>query len=131
MEKKKPLPPVSTKTEVCRRLVAARLALGLNAATFAGNVGIKPTAWANYESLSRMPNVADMIRISFRYGLPLDYIYAGRMDRVPNELVSKIEDFLAGPVDKVSELSPPDEFNLRRDERSIAEGGVRRKRAGT
>ena len=75
---------------VCGRLVDLRLALGLKQKDIAGRAGLSTTQWANYEKLSRMPNVQDMVRLADEVGASLDYIYRGLASALPHDLALKL-----------------------------------------
>ena len=107
---KKNLPPASTKSEVCKRLVYLRMARGMKAKEMAGSVGLTPTQWANYESHERMPNVQDMIRLANATGVTLDWIYRGLAASLPHHLALKISE-VADDASNREEMSDEGDYD--------------------
>jgi len=67
--------------EVGKRLTAARLAAGVNTQSeMADVVGVDKSTWSQYESGSRLITTRLAIKLLLRYGITLDYLYAGRPD---------------------------------------------------
>ncbi len=72
------------------RLKAARVALAMRQESLANAVGVGRTALANWES-GRMPDVHAMIRLNERFGIPLEWIYEGRLRTVPFDLAERLQ----------------------------------------
>jgi transcriptional regulator with XRE-family HTH domain len=71
--------PEDLMTHVGRRLVAVRRLLGVQQLPFANAIGVEPTALSNWENGKRLADTVAMIRLSQRFQIPLDFIYAGQL----------------------------------------------------
>lgn len=97
-------PDVSTKerpseivTQAGRRLRAVREALGWQQERFAEEIGVTRTALANWEGGTRLPDVLAMVRLFRRFGVPLEWIYAGEVRHVEYDLAQAL-------IEKAAEL---------------------------
>jgi transcriptional regulator with XRE-family HTH domain len=80
------------KTELGRRLLISRLALGYDQQNkFALDAGIEPQTYNPWETGSRTltQNGARLLRD--KYQLPVEWLFEGVPDRLPHGLVRKIE----------------------------------------
>jgi transcriptional regulator with XRE-family HTH domain len=71
--------PDDLMTHVGRRLVAIRRLLDVQQLAFANAIGVEPTALSNWENGIRLADPVAMIRLSQRFQIPLDFIYAGQL----------------------------------------------------
>ena len=87
-----PIDPTSI-AEIGRRLELTRQALGLTQVMMGRLMGAVSNgqAWGNYESGKRRISVDHALALSQNLGLPLDWIYQGRMVNLPPELREKIQ----------------------------------------
>jgi len=87
-----PTDPTSI-AEISRRLELTRRALGLTQVMMGRLMGTisNGQAWGNYESGKRRISVDHALALSQNVGLPLDWIYQGRMVNLPPELREKIQ----------------------------------------
>ena len=87
-----PMDPTSI-AEIGRRLELTRQALGLTQVMMGRLMGAVSNgqAWGNYESGKRRISVDHALALSQNLGLPLDWIYQGRMVNLPPELREKIQ----------------------------------------
>jgi len=90
-----PIDPTSI-AEIGRRLELTRQALGLTQVMMGRLMGAVSNgqAWGNYESGKRRISVDHALALSQNLGLPLDWIYQGRMVNLPPELRDKIQHFM-------------------------------------
>jgi transcriptional regulator with XRE-family HTH domain len=90
-----PTDPTSI-AEIGRRLELTRQALGLTQVMMGRLMGAVSNgqAWGNYESGKRRISVDHALALSQNLGLPLDWIYQGRMVNLPPELREKIQHFM-------------------------------------
>ena len=90
-----PTDPTSI-AEIGRRLELTRRALGLTQVMMGRLMGAVSNgqAWGNYESGKRRISVDHALALSQNLGLPLDWIYQGRMVNLPPELREKIQHFM-------------------------------------
>ena len=91
-----PIDPTSI-AEIGRRLELTRRALGLTQVMMGRLMGVVSNgqAWGNYESGKRRISVDHALALSQNLGLPLDWIYQGRVVNLPPELRDKIEHLMA------------------------------------
>lgn len=73
------------------RLRAARQALNLSQEVLSREIGATRTALANWENGERLADVVAMTRLLSRFGIPLEWIYAGRLAQLPYDLAQAIE----------------------------------------
>ena len=52
--------------------------------------GITSNAWSEWERGNRTPAVGSMLRLRSRYGISLDWIYAGDPARLPHEIAEQL-----------------------------------------
>jgi transcriptional regulator with XRE-family HTH domain len=97
-------PRVSTKErpseiviQAGRRLRAVREALSWPQERFADEIGVTRTALANWEGGTRLPDVLAMVRLFRRFGIPLEWIYAGELRHVEYDLAQAL-------IDKAADL---------------------------
>jgi transcriptional regulator with XRE-family HTH domain len=76
--------------EIGRRLRATRETLGLTQEEAAAIGVISDKAWSMWEQGERTPAVGSMLRIRDRFGISLDWIYAGDPARLPHELAQRL-----------------------------------------
>lgn len=76
--------------QIGARLAAVRALLGLTQDQAAEIAGITKSAWSMWEVGDRTPAPASMLKFKERYGIPLDWIYAGDPARLPHDLASKL-----------------------------------------
>lgn len=74
------------------RLLAVRDALGWHQERFAQEIGVERTTLANWEGGKRMPDVLAMVRLYQRFDIPLEWIYAGELGRLPYDIADKLRD---------------------------------------
>lgn len=79
--------PRSVVQEVAKRLRCARLALGLSQVTVARGLDLKPSTWCVWESGENLPDPLVMARFGDVYGITTDWIYRGRTEALPPEIV--------------------------------------------
>jgi len=72
------------------RLKAVREVLGMTQESLAHVLGVTRTALANWEG-GRLPDVRAMVRLSQKFQIPLDWIYAGALGHVPYDLAAQLE----------------------------------------
>ena len=72
------------------RLKAVREVLGMTQESLAHVLGITRTALANWEG-GRLPDVRAMVRLSQKFQIPLDWIYAGALGHVAYDLAAQLE----------------------------------------
>ncbi len=86
MDRNSPFHPES----VGRRVTALREHYGKNKAEFAESVQIDQTSLGNIER-GKKPLKADMAyRIAERWGVPMDYLYRGRLTEIPDSLADSL-----------------------------------------
>ncbi len=84
------------------RLTATRLALSLTQEAMARAIGVERNAYANWEGGTRLAQVPAMLRLMQRFGISLDWIYAGQLRSVPFEVAQQLvaqATALGAPVD--------------------------------
>ena len=128
-----PIDPTSI-AEIGRRLELTRRALGLTQVMMGRLMGAVSNgqAWGNYESGKRRISIDHALALSQNLGLPVDWIYQGRMVNLPPELRDKIQHFmLEAPPQTLTrrlrhaEKEPPAGAPARRT--STRRGGASRK----
>ncbi len=84
--------PSETVLMAGRRLKAARIALGMRVEEFANSIGVEQTRMSNWtsETNPRLPDVMAMVRLWHRWGIPMEWIYAGDLHGVPYGLGQKL-----------------------------------------
>lgn len=78
------------KSIIGTRLGAAREALGWTQKDFAEAVELSPQAWNNWEKGRQLIPPESALRFCERFGLTMDFIYAGKLDALPTNLSKEI-----------------------------------------
>jgi DNA-binding XRE family transcriptional regulator len=78
------------KRECGFRLAAAREAIGLTQKKAAKAVGVSTSAWGNWESGTRLPDVGAMNRFTDIYGETFLWIFRGSLAITPADLAGRI-----------------------------------------
>lgn len=78
--------------DIARRLIALRDALGKNQSAFAALIEVSQPAMNNYEKGHRRPDLDVGYRIQMRTGATLDWIYLGKRDGLPRQLLELLPD---------------------------------------
>lgn len=78
------------KQKVGERLGAAREALDWSQKDFAEAVDLTPQAWNNWEKGRQLIPPESAVKFCERFGLTLDFIYAGKLDALPTSLSKDI-----------------------------------------
>jgi len=88
----RPTDPTSI-AEIGRRLELTRRALGLTQVMMGRLVGATSNgqAWGNYEAGNRRISIDHALELSRALGIPIDWVYQGRMVNLPTELREKIQ----------------------------------------
>ena len=76
--------------EAGRRLRAARKALGLTQREIAEVGGVTPHGVSQWESGAKRINPFAMVRIKARWGISLDFVFAGDISGLPHGLASAV-----------------------------------------
>lgn len=71
------------------RLRAAREVLGFKQEQLANRIGVGRTALANWEG-GKLPDIRAMVRLLQETGIPLEWIYAGSLQRVDYDLAEEL-----------------------------------------
>lgn len=89
---RKPAAPNDPKAQVGRRLLCARKATtGEDIRPFAERLGCTESQWGNWENGERMADPLVMARLWDRFGVTLEWIYAGSLRGMEPELQDKLE----------------------------------------
>ena len=88
---KTPDAPRDLMEAVGLRLAATRNVLGLTQEAMAAAVGVERNTYANWEGGSRLARVPPMLKLLERFGIPLEWIYAGRLGGVPYDIAQALE----------------------------------------
>jgi len=85
---------MDTQKEIGLRLLLWREALNLTQMQLARRMGWRngATKISNWENGGRFPNVHDMIALTEKLPITIEWIYEGCMDRMPTGLMQKIEE---------------------------------------
>jgi transcriptional regulator with XRE-family HTH domain len=81
-----------TPAAIGKRLVATRLAIGLNQSEFAKKAGISVSTYNNYEKGVSQPRLDYAFALCDTYDLTLDWIYEGDPSRLPYSLAKQLVD---------------------------------------
>lgn len=81
-----------SNSDIARRLVALRTALGHNQSAFAALVGVSQPAMNNYEKGLRRPELDVAVKILQRTGVTLDWLYLGSRSGLPAHLLATLPD---------------------------------------
>jgi transcriptional regulator with XRE-family HTH domain len=74
-----------------RNLRAAREALGLTQERLASELGMTPHALSQWESGARRINTFGAVILKRRYGITLDWLFAGDLSGLPHDLALSIQ----------------------------------------
>ena len=83
-------PPVPLLVEIGERLALTREAVGLTQHQFAQAYGCSRSALANWETGRGLPDTYTMIRFCTDREIPLDWIFAGKPQRLPHEIAERV-----------------------------------------
>lgn len=87
--------PISAQVASGRRLRAARQALGLTQQEMADVAGLSgANAISQWESGAKRINPFGMAKIKARWGISLDFVYAGDISSLPHKLVAEVQKHL-------------------------------------
>src|SRR5262249_42099568 len=75
---------------IARRLVLTREALGFDQAEFATAIGLAKNVYNPFEKGKRRITIDAALQIYYRFGISLDWIYAGNMSHLPVHLIPKL-----------------------------------------
>ena len=101
-----------------RRLKAAREHLGLNQKVMANEIGVERTALTNWEGGNRLPDVLAMVRLMQRFGITLEWVYAGALAGLPYDMARSLEERAIALGASVG--TPAPEWNLVPDQITIS-----------
>jgi transcriptional regulator with XRE-family HTH domain len=73
-----------------RRLKSARIALGLSQKDLYDSLGVGASAWHNWESGKRTPDIFVMLNLKRQYGITLDWIFDGDPRNLPEGIREKV-----------------------------------------
>ena len=76
--------------DIADRLLRVRKILGLSQTEFARRAGIGVTTMNNWEGGDYRVSLNGALRLRETYGLPLDFIYCGNVDMLPNKIASDL-----------------------------------------
>jgi ribosome-binding protein aMBF1 (putative translation factor) len=79
-----------TPKNVGRRLLRTREALGLSQAEFCRQIGVERNLYNPFEKGRRRITIGVAMKIRDRYGITLDWIYAGEPHALPSDLYHKL-----------------------------------------
>jgi transcriptional regulator with XRE-family HTH domain len=82
--------PAEVIEQTAARLRLIRTLLGLEQVEIAEASGISSQRWSNWEQGLHLPDVLVMARTAQVYGVSLDWIYRGSLERLPYEFVEEI-----------------------------------------
>ncbi len=80
------------RSDVGRRLLQSRVALGLKQIDFAEGAGLSQPQYSPFETGARLLSVQAAIKISRTYNLSLDWLYEGDPSSLPVKTFRKIRD---------------------------------------
>jgi len=72
------------------RLRLIREAFGLKPAEMADLLGIERTYWSRFENGHRAPSDEVSYLLTERFGITLDYLFLGKMDKLPLDVAEKL-----------------------------------------
>ncbi len=93
--------PLDLMLSVGRRLEAARLTIGeqlqveMTQDMLASQLGVSRAGYSWWERGGRLASVPAMMRLEERFGIPMDWIYNGRLRLVPYDTAQLLEKFAA------------------------------------
>ena len=76
--------------EIAGRLIATRLALGLNQRQLCERSGVATNTYNQWEKVRGRPDLDGALSLCDEFGLTLDWIYRGDPSRLPHDLATKI-----------------------------------------
>ena len=76
--------------DIADRLVEVRKILGLSQAEFARRAKIGVTTMNNWEGGDYRVSLNGGLKLRKTYGLPLDFIYCGSVDMLPNKIAAAL-----------------------------------------
>ena len=76
--------------QVAARLIAGRESLGLTPTDICRALDIGQTTWSNWEAGLNLPDPLVMSRVQHRFGISLDWIYAGDPRGMPLSASTKV-----------------------------------------
>lgn len=76
--------------KIGRRLEAIRTAVGQEKGDFARGAGIDPSSYSKIIRGDKPLKIDMGYKVALRWGVPLDYIYMGRVDRLPVALSKRL-----------------------------------------
>lgn len=82
---------VASPSQVARRLILTREALGLSQTEICRRTGIKTNTWNQWENKPQRLTLDNAIVICTVFGVTLDWIYRGRLETLPYNLGEKIK----------------------------------------
>jgi DNA-binding XRE family transcriptional regulator len=75
---------------IARRLVRTREALGFTQSQFCEQIGVEKNVYNPFEKGKRRITIEVAMKIRARFGISLDWIYCGEVNRLPVELFNKL-----------------------------------------
>ena len=84
---------------IAQRLIATREALDLSQAEFCRRTGIATNTYNQWEMAHGRPSLDQAVKIAEEFDVPLDWIYLGKLNKVPHELALKIKKRMPLPPD--------------------------------
>ena len=84
------LPLGHSLDDVAARLTLLREIHGDTQRAFADRVGIKPTAWNNYERSQRLIRIQEARKLVNLFGVTTDWIFYGDLKGMPYDLVARL-----------------------------------------
>jgi transcriptional regulator with XRE-family HTH domain len=85
--------PSELKMMAALRLRAARMALGIERQeALANKLKVTASAYNNWETGARMPDIAAMVRLWEATGIGPDWIYAGSLNGVPYSMAERLKE---------------------------------------
>jgi transcriptional regulator with XRE-family HTH domain len=99
----KPSRPTDVVRQIGIRLRAVREVEGLTQEAFARAIGVTETALGNWERGDRVADVLAMVRVLSRFGVTLEWIYAGHLRGMDFDYAEKLRE-------RSEQLSNPDAF---------------------
>ena len=76
--------------DVGRRLETIRAATGLDRKSFAATIGVDPSSYTKIAKGEKPLNIDMGVSVAATWGVSLDFIYLGRLDRLPSGMAAKL-----------------------------------------
>jgi len=76
-----------------QRLQLIRESFGLKPAEMADLLGVERTYWSRAEKGHRAPSDEIAYLLTVRFGVTLDYLFLGKMDKLPLDVAEKLRNF--------------------------------------